>query len=87
MIKNYIFGAQAVILMYDITNYDSFADLEDWFRLVQTTFASHDMPYVALVGNKSAYRPSCDWHARVVKRRGVQASYVKCSCVATLPGA
>ena len=39
--------------MYDITNYDSFADLEDWYRLVQATFATHDMPYVALVGNKS----------------------------------
>ena len=45
--------------MYDITNYDSFADLEDWYRLVQATFASHDMPYVALVGNKSATRAVC----------------------------
>lgn len=30
MIGNYIFGAQAVVLCYDITNYQSFQDLEDW---------------------------------------------------------
>lgn len=53
---------QAVVLMYDITNYDSFADLEDWYRLVQATFASHDMPYVALVGNKST--PAAHLRAR-----------------------
>ena len=34
MIGNYIFGAQAVLLCYDITNYQSFQDLEDWYNLV-----------------------------------------------------
>lgn len=38
MIRNYIYGAQAVLLCYDITNYDSFQNLEDWYRLVQQTF-------------------------------------------------
>ena len=38
MIGNYIYGAQAVMLCYDITNYQSFQDLEDWYRLVQRTF-------------------------------------------------
>lgn len=35
MIKNYIYGASAVVLCYDVTNSDSFADLEDWYRLVK----------------------------------------------------
>jgi hypothetical protein len=44
---------QAVLLCYDVTNYQSFQDLEDWYRLVKQTFDESSMPYVALVGNKS----------------------------------
>ena len=29
MIKNYIYGAQAVLLCYDVTSYTSFQNLED----------------------------------------------------------
>lgn len=43
---------QAVIMCYDITNYDSFQDLDDWYRLVVKTFEKGVMPYVAMVGNK-----------------------------------
>jgi Ras-related protein Rab-28 len=53
MIGNYIYGAHAVLLCYDITNYQSFQDLEDWFRLVRRTFGDGPMPTVALVGNKT----------------------------------
>mmetsp|Transcript_21633 Transcript_21633/g.29793 ORF Transcript_21633/g.29793 Transcript_21633/m.29793 type:complete len:233 (-) Transcript_21633:38-736(-) len=53
MITNYIAGADAVLLCYDITNYESFANLEDWYRLVIRTFHSGNMPYVALLGNKN----------------------------------
>ncbi|KAG8469062.1 hypothetical protein KFE25_007580 [Diacronema lutheri] len=52
MIGNYIYGAHAVLLCYDITNYQSFQDVEDWLRLVRRTFANETMPLVALVGNK-----------------------------------
>lgn len=63
MIGNYIFGAQAVLLVYDITNYQSFQDLEDWLALVKKTFASSgSMPYVALVANKADLT-----HLRTVK--------------------
>jgi GTPase SAR1 family protein len=31
MVGNYIFGAEAVLLCYDITNAQTFADLEDWY--------------------------------------------------------
>jgi Ras-related protein Rab-28 len=53
MITNYIAGAHAILLCYDITNYESFANLEDWYRIVVKTFTGQAMPYVALVGNKN----------------------------------
>jgi Ras-related protein Rab-28 len=59
MVTNYIAGAHAVLLCYDITNYESFANLEDWYRLVVTAFEKQQMPlpFTALVGNKS--KSSC----------------------------
>lgn len=53
MITNYISGADAILLCYDITNYESFANLEDWYRLVLKTFKDAKLPYVALLGNKN----------------------------------
>lgn len=53
MVINYIAGADAVLLCYDITNYESFANLEDWYRLVLQTFKGRDLPYIALLGNKN----------------------------------
>merc|ERR1719223_646163 len=50
MIGNYIYGAQAVLLVYDITNYQSFQDLEDWMALVRKTFDQEEPPYLALIG-------------------------------------
>jgi Ras-related protein Rab-28 len=38
MVSNYIYGAQAVLLVYDITNFQSFQDLEDWLALVSPPF-------------------------------------------------
>lgn len=52
MVTNYIAGAHAVLLCYDITNYESFANLEDWYRLVLKTFHGKDLPYTVLIGNK-----------------------------------
>ncbi len=53
MINTYIKDSHAVILTYDITNYNSFADLQDWLRLVQKAFEGKKMPVMALVGNKT----------------------------------
>mmetsp|Transcript_22604 Transcript_22604/g.24709 ORF Transcript_22604/g.24709 Transcript_22604/m.24709 type:complete len:232 (+) Transcript_22604:29-724(+) len=52
MLTSYISGADAVLLCYDITNYESFANLEDWYRLVIKAFENRPLPYLALCGNK-----------------------------------
>lgn len=40
--------------MYDITNYQSFENLEDWFSMVKKANEESDVqPVVSLVGNKS----------------------------------
>ena len=52
-------------MVYDITNNDSFQNLEDWYRLVIKTFNKNEgltMPYVAIVANKSDLS-----HMRVVR--------------------
>eukprot|EP00415_Alexandrium_ostenfeldii_P000812 UN0812 len=52
MVSNYIHGSHAVVLCYDITNYQSFQHLEDWQYLVQRTFDKQQRPYTALMANK-----------------------------------
>ncbi len=58
MLTNYIAGAHAVIFCYDITNYESFANLEDWYRIVNKAFIDRNkqLPYFALVANKQDLR-------------------------------
>jgi len=52
MIGKYIFGAQAVLICYDVTNYQSFQNVEEWIKIVKQTFDREPLPYIALVGNK-----------------------------------
>ena len=51
-----LFPTQAVLLVYDITNYQSFENLEDWFSMVKKANEESDVqPVVSLVGNKSEF--------------------------------
>lgn len=52
MLRKYISGAHAVLLCYDMTNYDSFANLEDWYQLVMHAFGSQPLPFVGVIANK-----------------------------------
>ncbi len=52
MISTYVYEANAVIYCYDITNYQSFQDLEDWRELVMKTFQNKELPKEILIGNK-----------------------------------
>ena len=52
MTPTYIYEANAVIFVYDITNHQSFTDIEDWLQLVIKTFDGKELPFMALMGNK-----------------------------------
>ncbi|XP_021141823.1 ras-related protein Rab-28 isoform X6 [Columba livia] len=53
MLDKYIYGAQGILLVYDITNGQSFENLEDWYNVVKKVNEdSETQPLVALVGNK-----------------------------------
>ncbi|KAG5498670.1 hypothetical protein JKF63_02957 [Porcisia hertigi] len=56
MLANYIRGSHAVCLVYDITDMNSFKDLNDWKECVDRAFAEApavDRPKMLLVGNKA----------------------------------
>ena len=53
MLSTYIYGAKAVIFIYDITNYQSFINIEEWLQVVKSTYAGSELPYLALIGNKT----------------------------------
>ncbi|CAF0871826.1 unnamed protein product [Didymodactylos carnosus] len=61
MLDKYIYGADIVLLVYDITNLQSFENLEDWYQTV-IKYCAGRKPLFALVGNKSDLE-----HARAVK--------------------
>ncbi len=45
---------QGILLVYDITNYASFENVEDWYSKIKDVFKDEDkFPFIALVGNKS----------------------------------
>uniref|UniRef100_A0A8C6VGP4 Ras-related protein Rab-28 n=1 Tax=Naja naja TaxID=35670 RepID=A0A8C6VGP4_NAJNA len=53
MLDKCIYGAQAVFLVYDVTNQQSFENLENWHNVVKkVNEESETQPRVALVGNK-----------------------------------
>jgi Ras-related protein Rab-28 len=53
MLSTYIYGAHGVVFIYDITNYQSFLNVEEWLQVVKTTYAGSQLPYLALIGNKT----------------------------------
>uniref|UniRef100_A0A8C2FPC5 Ras-related protein Rab-28 n=1 Tax=Cyprinus carpio TaxID=7962 RepID=A0A8C2FPC5_CYPCA len=53
MLDKYIYRAQGVLLVYDITNSQSFENLEDWLNMVRKANEESDtQPAISLIGNK-----------------------------------
>ena len=53
MIVNYLAGADAILLCYDVTNQDSFLSVRDWYRVVSSSCVGPNQPpLILLVGNK-----------------------------------
>lgn len=62
MLDKYFHGASAIMFVYDITNTNSFENLQDWYDIVIKHYNGKPRPLLALVGNK------CDLaHMRSVK--------------------
>ncbi|XP_016113251.1 ras-related protein Rab-28-like [Sinocyclocheilus grahami] len=63
MLDKYVYGAQGVLLVYDITNSQSFENLEDWLNMVRKANEESDTQLaISLIGNKSEYK---HMHARM----------------------
>ncbi|XP_030047050.1 ras-related protein Rab-28 isoform X2 [Microcaecilia unicolor] len=81
MLDKYIYGAQGVLLVYDITNYQSFENLEDWYAMVKKVNKESDsQPFVALVGNKTDLEHmrtvKTDKHQRFCQENGLGSYFV-----------
>uniref|UniRef100_A0A673SU48 Ras-related protein Rab-28 n=2 Tax=Suricata suricatta TaxID=37032 RepID=A0A673SU48_SURSU len=81
MLDKYIYGAQGILLVYDVTNYQSFENLEDWYSVVKkVSEESETQPLVALVGNKidlehmRTVKP--DKHLRFCQENGFSSHFV-----------
>ncbi|XP_039396414.1 ras-related protein Rab-28 isoform X5 [Mauremys reevesii] len=81
MLDKYIYGAQGVLLVYDITNYQSFENLEDWYNMVKKANEESEIqPLVALVGNKIDLEHmrtvKTDKHQRFCQENGFSSHFV-----------
>lgn len=64
MLETYLYGANGILLVYDVTNRNSFENLQDWLEVIKATYAKSEIkPYMALIGNKKDLE-----HLRTVKR-------------------
>lgn len=59
MLDKYVYGANAICLVYDVTNYNSFENLEEWLKQCKAILAStpqgaasNPSPNFALIANK-----------------------------------
>ena len=67
MFPKYLYGADAIVLVYDVSNYDSFENLQEWLSACKAVLQSSKaektkLPHFALVANKIDLE-----HARTVK--------------------
>ncbi|XP_068133626.1 ras-related protein Rab-28 isoform X1 [Hyperolius riggenbachi] len=81
MLDKYIYGTQGVLLVYDVTNHQSFENLEDWFSMVKKVNEdSETQPFIALVGNKIDLEHmrtvKADKHQRFCQENGLGSFFV-----------
>lgn len=63
MLDKYVYGSHGAMLVYDVTNYASFENLEDWVNCIRKFTQGQEKPcHLSLIANK------CDLeHMRTVK--------------------
>ncbi|KAI3411880.1 Ras- protein Rab-28 [Globodera pallida] len=81
MLNTYIFGAQAVLFVYDVTNTQSFDNLTDWVAAAKKSRAQMEKPFcMGMIGNKtdSEHRRavSVDRHNKFAEQNAFSAHFV-----------
>ncbi|KAF9429058.1 hypothetical protein BGZ76_001874 [Entomortierella beljakovae] len=78
--SSYYRGAQGVILVYDVSNRDSFNDLQTWFNELDTYCSSKEVVRM-IVGNKVDKEPNREVsrHEGQDLARKLQTLFVECS--------
>ncbi|CAG2216986.1 ras-related protein Rab-28-like [Mytilus galloprovincialis] len=81
MLENYIFGSHGIVLVYDITSYASFENLDDWYSSLKKVFGKETkLPHVALVGNKIDLEHmrtvKIDKHQKFAQEKGMSSHFV-----------
>jgi GTPase SAR1 family protein len=51
-LPQYLSSSHVIFIIYDVTNYESFANLEDWLRVAHTQSPAAK---IHIVGNKVGY--------------------------------
>lgn len=47
MVKNFLRDSECIVLVYDVTNWDTFYNLDEWIKFVQDTIDVHSLVVVA----------------------------------------
>ncbi|XP_067936026.1 ras-related protein Rab-28-like [Watersipora subatra] len=84
MLDNYIYGADGVLLVYDVTNTSSFENIADWLKVVQKVSKGqgpeYRKPHLALVGNKSDLEHmrtvKLEKHTKFAQENGLSSHYI-----------
>ncbi|CAJ0601059.1 unnamed protein product [Cylicocyclus nassatus] len=81
MIDKYIYGSHAALVVYDVTNMNSFDNCQDWLNVIRRVTKSQEKPpHVFIVGNKvdeeRLRKVPVDAHCAFAKRHDLKAFYV-----------
>lgn len=81
MLENYIYGSNGIVMVYDITNYASFENVEDWYSTAKKVFGRDTkIPHMALVGNKVDLEHmrtvKMDKHQKFAQEKGMSSHFV-----------
>ncbi|CAJ0930778.1 unnamed protein product, partial [Mesorhabditis belari] len=81
MLEKYVYGANAALVVYDVTNSGSFEDVSDWVNAIKRiTKQQEKPPRLALVGNKTDLEHRrvirIDKHNKFADEHGMTSFYV-----------
>ena len=83
LFPTYMRGASGAIFMYDVSNYNSLAHIDDWLKIIRNKLgASHFRSPIIVVGNKADLLDTREVSRiegiKFVKKRGVNG-FIECS--------